>query len=441
MRNEERGIRNSEVPVAASAFYFLILSSSFFIPHCIIGLRAKLALSAALEPSFSKRRFPICLTSAGALPRIHMRPQLANSRADEFMPSDVSASDTIDETARRHFELAWRDKNPRAIEDFLPAADSPHFLATLEELVQIDLEMRWKTEPGAPPRLESYLKRFPQLDQPERVRRLLHQEYRIRSQQGESPDVTEYQQRFPDIVRSDEDLQVTVASKTRPVETLSGLEGYDIVEVLGKGGMGVVYKARQKRLNRLVAIKTVLAGAQSEDLLRFMNEAEAVARLQHPHIVQIYEVNMQEGRPYFSSMEVVEGGNLAELLKGGVLVPPRDAARLVEQVTRAVEYAHAARASFIAISSRHNILLASSGQPAAGSNEREPPAAGCLLSAVPKISDFGLAKYMDLGMYSTQTGAIAGTPSYMAGAGVGEIGDHRPLHGYSLRQAPFYMSC
>src|SRR5438132_427714 len=115
------------------------------------------------------------------------------------MPSETSATGTIDETARRHFELAWREKNPGPIEDFLPAADSAHFLATLEELVQIDLEMRWKTEPGAPPRLESYLARFPQLDQPALVRRLLQQECRIRVQLGERPDFAEYQQRFPQL--------------------------------------------------------------------------------------------------------------------------------------------------------------------------------------------------------------------------------------------------
>src|SRR5262245_43293223 len=104
------------------------------------------------------------------------------------MSSDTSATGTIDETARRKFELAWRQKNPGPIEDFLPAADSPHFQATLEELVQIDLEMRWKAEAAAPPRLESYLERFPQLDQPEHVMRLLQQECRIRTQRGERPD-------------------------------------------------------------------------------------------------------------------------------------------------------------------------------------------------------------------------------------------------------------
>ena len=341
-----------------------------------------------------------------------MRSGFENSLADALMSSNTSATGTIDETARRQFEMAWREKTPHPIEDFLPAPGSPHFLATLEELVQIDLEMRWKTEPGAPPRLEAYLLRFPQLDQPERVRRLLHQEYRIRVQQGERPELTEYQQRFPQLVRSDEDLQVTIASKPGAVETLSGLEGYDIVEVLGKGGMGVVYKARQKKLNRLVAVKTVLAGAQPEDLLRFMNEAEAVARLQHPHIVQIYEVNMQEGRPYFS-MELVEGGNLAQRLKGGAPLPARDAARLVEQVTRAVEYAHA-RGIIHRDLKPANILLKIADASLQIEKADSQSTIGNLQYAIPKISDFGLAKYMDLGMGLTQTGAIVGTPSYMA---------------------------
>src|SRR5205823_2129820 len=115
---------------------------------------------------------------------------------------------------------------------------------------------------------------------------------------------------------------------------------YKILGELGRGGMGVVYKARQLKLNRLVALKMILAGAHAgaEELSRFRAEAEAVARLQHPHIVQIYEVGDHDGHPFFS-LEYVAGGSLVQQL-GGQPVPVPDAARLVETLARAVQYAH-----------------------------------------------------------------------------------------------------
>jgi serine/threonine-protein kinase len=116
--------------------------------------------------------------------------------------------------------------------------------------------------------------------------------------------------------------------------------GYEILSELGRGGMGVVYQARQMKLNRTVALKMVLHGghASSTELVRFLAEGEAVAQLAHPHIVQIYEVGQHAGLPFFS-LEYVEGRTLAQRLANGPL-PPRESAQLAETVARAMAYAH-----------------------------------------------------------------------------------------------------
>jgi serine/threonine protein kinase/peroxiredoxin len=169
--------------------------------------------------------------------------------------------------------------------------------------------------------------------------------------------------------------------------------GYEILGELGRGGMGVVYKARQLRLNRPVALKMILAGAHagSKEHERFRSEAEAVARLQHPNIVQIHEIGESEGRPYFS-LEYVEGGSLAQKLDG-TPQSSRQASQLIEALARAMEVAH-----------QHNIV------------HRDLKPANVLLTrdGTPKITDFGLAKQMDSEQGQTRSGAILGTPSYMA---------------------------
>ncbi len=132
------------------------------------------------------------------------------------------------------------------------------------------------------------------------------------------------------------DQRIAAPAPPRPVV----VPGYEILGVLGRGGMGIVYKARQLKLNRLVALKMVLAGdhASSEALARFVAEAEAVAQLQHPNIVQVYEAGWHEGLPYFA-MELLEGGSLTEQLQGQPQ-EPRAAAHLVETLARAMQYAH-----------------------------------------------------------------------------------------------------
>jgi hypothetical protein len=171
------------------------------------------------------------------------------------------------------------------------------------------------------------------------------------------------------------------------------IPGYEILGELGHGGMGVVYQARQVSLDRVVALKMIRSGdlASNNELARFRTEAEAVARLKHPNIVQIYEVSERDGRPYFS-LEYVEGGSLAQRLKG-IPQPVRPAAELVEILARAVHAAH-----------QRGIV------------HRDLKPANVLLTAdgVPKITDFGIAKRLDDEAGQTQTGAVMGTPSYMA---------------------------
>jgi WD40 repeat protein/serine/threonine protein kinase len=189
-----------------------------------------------------------------------------------------------------------------------------------------------------------------------------------------------------------------------------GVPGYEILAELGRGGMGVVYKARQQGLKRLVALKMILTGghASPAEQIRFRTEAEAVARLQHPNIVQIYEVGEHEGLPFFS-LEYCAGGSLAARVNGRPL-PASTAARLIEVLARAVHQAH--RAGIIHRDLKPaNILLAQSDRPEAialGSGR------GRAEHYEPKITDFGLAKQLDTSQGQTQTGAILGTPSYMA---------------------------
>jgi serine/threonine-protein kinase len=157
--------------------------------------------------------------------------------------------------------------------------------------------------------------------------------------------------------------------------------------------MGVVYRARDTKLKRLIALKMILAGdyAGPELLARFRKEAEVLARLQHPGIVQIYEVGEQDSRPYIA-MELVEGGTLAERLAGAPLAPAQ-AAQLVRELALAVEHAHHCGVLHRDLKPG-NILITREGQP--------------------KVSDFGLAKLLGENAAHTQSGAIVGTPSYMA---------------------------
>jgi len=323
-----------------------------------------------------------------------------------------------DDPARRLSSLWRRGEGPR-VEEFLAAGgvSDPAVVVTVLRVDQRERRRRGQWVPA-----ESYLDVFPAVrEDPESAIDLVFAEYLLREQFGDSPTLDEYTRRFPqyaDQLKLQVELHRAMEEghgrqwpatwtegradppefpRTNP-ESDSGphpeIPGYEIQEVLGWGGMGVVYRAWQQMLSRMVALKMVQAGPQAspQALARFRVEAEAVARLNHPNIVQIHEVGQHAGCP-FLVLELVEGPNLARSLAGTPQAIAR-AVELVETLARAIHSAH-----------RHGVI------------HRDLTPANILLTGdgAPKITDFGLAKIVIGGAgLRTQTGELLGTPSYMA---------------------------
>jgi serine/threonine protein kinase/WD40 repeat protein len=197
--------------------------------------------------------------------------------------------------------------------------------------------------------------------------------------------------------------------------------GYEVVAPLGEGGMGIVYQARQVGLERLVALKMILGGsrARAVDLVRFRNEAQAIAALRHPNIVQVFEIGEFRGQPFFS-LEFCAGGTLAKTLNGEPQ-PPYAAAVMVETLARAIHYAHC-RGIVHRDLKPSNVLLSMEVVAANGETSTLAPANSAdhrnakvqIPTAALKITDFGLAKRVDDDSGKTQDGSVMGTPSYMA---------------------------
>jgi serine/threonine-protein kinase len=275
---------------------------------------------------------------------------------------------------------------------------------------------------GRRPRLEEFLEGAAEADRPALLRELLGLELDYRARRGERPEPEEYRRRLPGhaavidavfaaspapglgappapVVGAGEKGSALGGDRLpppplgAPALPFPSVPGFEVVAELGRGGMGVVYKARQLGFNRVVALKMVLPGTGAGPTLRdrFRAEAEAVARLHHPGVVQVHAFGEHEGQPYFA-MEYLEGGSLARRLKRKP-PPEREAAALVQRLAEAVHAAHRAQVLHRDLKPS-NVLLDADGAP--------------------KVSDFGLAKLLDGDEGQTQTGAVLGTPSYMA---------------------------
>ena len=263
----------------------------------------------------------------------------------------------VDETCRKKFEAAWNRGTPEPIDKCLPPENAPTYLPTLEELVQIELEYRWEalsksaeSERGEslpethadPPRVEDYLDRFPQLKQDSEIlQRLLRQEYIARVDCGDAPRIDEYRKRFPELDIPEWDVATSIeAAAFHETEMISaspadaGVSGeaptpahplqfgnYDLLDQIGQGGMGIVYRARQRSADRIVGLKVIrrelltsrASDTQSTALERFHHEVHAAARLEHENIASVYEVGDVDGEPFFS-MKYVDGGSLGDVL-------------------------------------------------------------------------------------------------------------------------------
>jgi WD40 repeat protein/tRNA A-37 threonylcarbamoyl transferase component Bud32 len=256
-------------------------------------------------------------------------------------------------------------------------ADLPWTLLTLLERACDRFEAAWRD--GRRPRMEDYLTEMPEAGRAALLRAMRSVE---RAYQGSDEARTIGQPTGPD------GGEAGAAAPAR-----SAIAGYEVLGELGRGGMGVVYKARQIRLNRSCALKMILAGdlAGARDTARFLAEAAAAARLRHPHIVQVYALGEHDGRPYLE-LEYLEGGSLAKWLDGTPW-PPHRAAELIATLAGAVEAMHA-RGIVHRDLKPSNILLEADGTP--------------------KVADFGLAKALGADSGLTRTEEVLGTPGYMA---------------------------
>ncbi len=355
------------------------------------------------------------------------------------------------------FDLSWRDRPPADIEAFYRTSvggsgrplDPVGRLALLVELVRIDLEYRWRPADKVRARwmVADYVRRFAELQAGgwDAVS-LMADEFRVRWQWGDKPERAKFVADHahlephltpalagverslgvkstprPSVTPSDQptELPLPDATRYRPPSTPvvppppaslgkaaptlpATFAGYEIRRELGRGGMGVVYEAWDPSLKRSVALKVILSGdhAGVEEVARFRKEAQAVAKLKHPNVVQILQFGEYEGRPFFA-LEYVAGGTLARALRAGPQ-PAGRAAAVVLALAEGMAVAHAAGIVHRDLKPG-NVLL---DGPQADTAASAPP--------VPKITDFGLVKDLEDDGERTHAGRVMGTPSYMA---------------------------
>jgi predicted ATPase len=306
----------------------------------------------------------------------------------------------------QRFECAWHQGSPPGIDEYLPG-QGPLRGRALVELVHIDLERRVKR--GEKPRIEEYLASYPELAAERAILLgLIAAEHEMRRRREPGLSLDEYLERFPEYevelpkLAAHSDLthdDIEPACAAPPSEAAPQVAGYEMMGLLGRGGMGMVYRARQHSLDRPVAMK-FLPDTCSRDpvwMSRFRREARTASALNHPNICTIYDTGEWAGRPYLS-MELVEGTTLEPLVDRRL--PVAELARLLGQAARALAAAHAAGVVHRDIKPA-NIMVREDG--------------------IVKVLDFGLARQFGLGQAanreagdSTDLGSRVGTPLYMS---------------------------
>ena len=338
-----------------------------------------------------------------------------------MIPSTAPA--TIDEVARRCFEEAWMAGQPQPIEKFIPPPDHALHRATLEELVNIELEFVWRSfgsHPTVPPHgnapalIEHYLARFPSLNEPEIILRLLREEHRVRHAYADRPDTEEYCRRFPGLVTTADFVEGSAQEETTP-RNPTGMTGYKVLGNVGRGGMGIVYEALQSDLGRVVALKVIRSNKGSSSQDRFIAEARLAARLEHPGVVPVHELVMPTGAEPYYTMKLIRGQTLTEAVRhfhgepkspGETAIARQRLLGVFLSVCRTMEFAHA-RGVIHRDLKPANIVLGSYGETV--------------------ILDWGLAKILRdtegstssdlkelLQADETLQGSVLGTPAYMA---------------------------
>ena len=294
------------------------------------------------------------------------------------------------ENIRYRFEKSFRKRDAPQIEEFL-CGEGPDRLHLLLDLVHSELELRLRA--GQTAELTEYLRRFPELDRfPNELVAILETEILFHKQSETMPSLSVYEERYPQL--SQKVRQVFVRVGAVPPE----VPGYELFTILGQGGMGVVYKARQLLLKRDVALKLIRQDkrahtvAESKFRFRFRAEAEALASVNHPNVVQVFDHGEHEG-DLFIAMELVNGLSLRTRLSNEGVLAPRKAAELLEQIALALQAVHDQQIVHRDLKP-DNILLNDKGEP--------------------KIIDFGLARPLESEEGQTKSGVFLGTAEYSA---------------------------
>ncbi len=295
----------------------------------------------------------------------------------EANPDDSLARARAVNRACERFEAAWRTGERPRIAVYLEPSTPDQHDAMFPELLALELELR--REQGENPGQEDYVAEFPDRAA---VIATIFAELECPGPGGR-PSINDGDTTIPYVSRG-----AAPESRSQP-----SIGGYELIEEIARGGMGVVYRARHQGLKRLVALKMILSGSMAtfEERERFLREAELAANLDHPNIVPIYEVGEHDDRPYFS-MKLVEGTSLSKQA-GRFRDDPQATARLVSTLAHAVHYAH--ECGFLHCDLKpSNVLLDGQGKP--------------------YLTDFGLARRTGVDSSLSISGAILGTPSYMA---------------------------